>query len=184
MTWSLSQNCTTLSSGIRARTGRVGLLQSEAKIGSQTTSTVRLPDLSCFNTSSAAEAPRKQPGHVGDKSSTIRALAAAWLNSSTNCPALSALRRVSGGWPLGVLADHKKCQPSASATHTPASNGMYLFFTIPTCPESASYQAGDHLRKQHHQEQDHNRGPEKNQTRRAASAAGRFPKVELHQPHA
>src|SRR5437879_8383579 len=97
MTWPLSQNCATLASGIRERTGRVGLLQSEASIGSQTTSTVRWGELSCFNTSSAAEAPRKQPGHVGDRSSTILALAAAWLNCYTKSLPMAGLKSSSGG---------------------------------------------------------------------------------------
>jgi len=137
MTWSLSQNCATLLSGIRASTGRVGLLQSDANIGSQTTSTVSLGEISCFNTSSAAEAPRKQPGHVGDKSRTIRALAAAWLNSFANPRVLPGVRLASGGWPLGVLADHRKYQPNASPTHKAASSGRYLFFTIPVSHQPA-----------------------------------------------
>lgn len=72
----MSQNCITLRSGIRARTGRVGLLQSDARIGSQTTRMVRFTDRSCFSSSSIAEAPRKQPGHVGDSKTTKRAFSA------------------------------------------------------------------------------------------------------------
>jgi hypothetical protein len=48
-------------------------------MGSHTTRTVSLPD-SCLSTSSAAEAPRKQPGHVGDKRRTMRTFDAARLN--------------------------------------------------------------------------------------------------------
>src|SRR5215831_20265814 len=98
-------------SGIRAIIGRVGLLQSEGKIGSHTTRMVSLPD-SCFSTSSAAEAPRKQPGHVGDKRTTIRTLDAAWLNWLTN--RLLLVRRVSGGCPFGVIGAHKKYQATVS----------------------------------------------------------------------
>lgn len=76
-------------------TGRVGLPQSEGKMGSQTTSTVSWLVFSCFNTSSAAEAPRKQPGQVGDRRSTILVLLAAWSNWVTNC--CSLFRRVRGG---------------------------------------------------------------------------------------
>lgn len=76
-------------------TGRVGLLQSEGKMGSQTTRTVKLSDFSCFNTSSAAEAPRKQPGQVGDRRSTILVLSAAWSNWVMNC--CSLVRRARGG---------------------------------------------------------------------------------------
>ena len=113
---------------MRAITGRVGLLQSEGKIGSHTTRTVRLSDLSCCNTSSAAEAPRKQPGHVGEKSSTIRALEAARLNWFTN--GLSLVRRVSGGCPLGVIADHKKYQARVSRKAKPRSHVHHLAFAI------------------------------------------------------
>src|SRR5215469_16546798 len=103
----------TLLSGIRDITGRVGLLQSEGKIGSQSTRTVSFPD-SCFSTSSAAEAPRKQPGHVGDKRRTIRTLDEARLNWLTN--RLSLVSRVSGGWPFGVIGNHKTYQARASMT--------------------------------------------------------------------
>src|SRR5215469_6122853 len=114
-------------SGIRAMTGRVGLLQSEGKIGSHTTRTVSLPD-SSFSTSSAAAEPRKQPGHVGDKRRTIRTLDAAWLNWLTN--RLSLVRRVSGGCPFGVIADHKKYQATVKAA-SPRSPQSHLFFAIP-----------------------------------------------------
>src|SRR5215469_6083461 len=114
-------------SGMRAITGRVGLLQSEGKIGSEITRTVSLPD-SCFSTSSAAEAPRKQPGHVGDKRRTIRTLDAVLLNWLTN--RVSLVRRVSGGWPFGVIADHKRHQATVS-TASPRSPQSQLFFAIP-----------------------------------------------------
>src|SRR5215469_17637438 len=114
-------------SGIRAITGRVGLLQSEGRIGSHTTRMVSLPD-ACFSTSSAAEAPRKQPGHVGDKRRTIRTLHAERSNWFTNKS--SFVRRVSGGCPFGVMEDHKKYQatPSTAATRSPHN---HLLFAIP-----------------------------------------------------
>ena len=74
----------TRRSGMRPRIGRVGLLQSDARIGSQTTRTVNLSAFSRFNTSSAAEAPRKHPGQVGDSSSTILEFAEARSNSRLN----------------------------------------------------------------------------------------------------
>jgi hypothetical protein len=49
-------------------------------MGSHTTRTLNLTDFCCFNICSTAEAPRKQPGHVGDKRSTIRVFEAAALN--------------------------------------------------------------------------------------------------------
>jgi hypothetical protein len=113
---------------MRAITGRVGLLQSEGKIGSHTTRIFRLSDFSCLNTSSAAEAPRKQPGHVGDKRSTIRMFEAAPLNWFTN--GLSLVRRVSGGCPFGVIADHKKYQARTRAKPRPKSQGSHLIFAI------------------------------------------------------
>src|SRR5215469_3565797 len=116
----------TRASGIRAITGRVGLLQSEDKIGSHTTRMVSLPD-SCFSIFSAAEAPRKQPGHVGDRRRTIRTLGAALLNWLTN--GSTFVRRVSGGWPFGVIADHKKYQPTPN-TASPRSANNPLFFGI------------------------------------------------------
>ena len=76
----MSQYCKTLTSEIRARTGRVGLLQSEPKIGSHTTRTVNLTDFSSLSNSSAAEAPRRHPAQVGDNSSTNRVLGAARSN--------------------------------------------------------------------------------------------------------
>ena len=113
---------------MRAMTGRVGLLQSEDKIGSHTTKTVKLLEFSCFNPSSAAEAPRRQPGHVGDRRSTIRAFAAARLNWLTN--RLSVVRYASGGCPLGVIGDHKKYQPSVSMKVKPRSHADHLLFAI------------------------------------------------------
>src|SRR5215469_1010143 len=114
-------------SAIRAITGRVGLLQSDGKIGSHTTRTVSLPD-SRLSTSSAAEAPRKQPGHVGDNRRTMRTFDTARLNWLRN--RLSLVRRVSGGWPLGVIGDHKKYQATVSAA-SPRSPQSHFFFVIP-----------------------------------------------------
>jgi hypothetical protein len=113
----------------RPKTRRVGLVQSEGKIGSHTTRTAKLPDFSWFNTFSAAEAPRKQPGHVGDKRSTILTFALARLNSVTN--GLSLVRRVSGGCPSGVIAENKKYQQAASTRPTPSSHAKYFLFVIP-----------------------------------------------------
>lgn len=138
MRWSLSQNCSTRPSKRRAKTGRVGLLQSDGKMGSHTTRTARLSDFSCFSTSSAAEAPRKQPGQVGEKRSTILTFVLARLNSVTN--GLSLVRRVSGGCPLGVIADHKKYQHAASTRPTPRNHATYLVFAI--CDAPSSLQAG------------------------------------------
>src|SRR5215472_17417410 len=104
-------------SGIRVITGRVGLLQSDGKIGSHTTRTVNLSDFSCVSISSAAEAPRKQPGQVGDKRSIIRTFEPARLNWLTK--GMSVVRRVSGGCPFGVIADHKKYQARTTAKTTP-----------------------------------------------------------------
>src|SRR5215472_5452214 len=115
-------------SRIRAITGRVGPLQSEGKIGSHTTRTLSLFDFSCFKTSSAAEAPRRQPGHVGDKRRTIRALEVLRLNSFTKASPL--LRRVSGGWPFGVIAANKKYQASAKMKASPRSPSNDLLFAI------------------------------------------------------
>src|SRR5215469_5932935 len=111
-------------SGIRAITRRVGLLQSDGKIGSHTTRMVNLSDFSCLSTSSAAEAPRKQPGQVGDKRRTIRTFETAWLNWLTNGE--SVVRRVSGGCPFGVIEDHKKYQAKATTKNTPRSDQNHL----------------------------------------------------------
>jgi hypothetical protein len=130
ITWSLSQNCLTLGSEMRARTGRVGLLQSDGNMGSQRTSTRRLDDFSFFSTSSTAEAPRRQPAHVGDNRSTKRAFSAPSLKSVLNCSGLFELRYVSGGWPSGVRADHRKCQPSKRPRTKPTSPSTCFLFTI------------------------------------------------------
>lgn len=118
----------------RLKTGRVGLLQSDGKMGSHTTRTAKLSDFSCFNTSSAADAPRRQPGHVGDRRSTILTFVAARLNSVMN--GLSLVRRVSGGCPLGVIADHKKYQQPASTRPIPRSHATYFVFAICDAPPS------------------------------------------------
>jgi hypothetical protein len=147
MRWSLSQNCSALGSEIRARTGRVGLLQSDASMGSQTTRTVRLTAFSRFSSSSVAEAPRKQPGHVGDSRSTKRALSAAPANWCLNSSMLFAVRYVRVGWLSGVRADHRKCQPSKSAKATATKHSMYFLFAIRTCSRLTSYHTGNYLRK-------------------------------------
>jgi len=113
---------------MRAITRRVGLPQSDGKIGSHTTKTVNLSDFSCFNSSSAAEAPRKQPGQVGDKRSTIRTFEAARLNSLTK--GASVLRRVSGGWSFGVTADPKKYQARVTVDTVPRSDQNHLLCDI------------------------------------------------------
>jgi hypothetical protein len=108
----------------------VGLLQSDGNMGSQTTSTRRLGDFSFSSTSSTAEAPRRQPGHVGDNRSTKRAFSALLLKSVLNCSGLFELRYASGGWPFGVRADHKKCQPSERPRTKPTSPSTCFLFTI------------------------------------------------------
>ena len=99
-------------------------------MGSHTTRTARLSDFSCFNTSSAAEAPRKQPGHVGDKRSTILTFVLTRLNSVTN--GLLLVRRVSGGCPLGVMAENKKYQAAANTRPNPSVQAKYFVFAIYT----------------------------------------------------
>lgn len=121
-------------SEMRPRTGRVGLLQSNGKMGSHTARTTKLSDFCRFNTSSAAEAPRKQPGHVGDKRSTILTFVASRLNSVTN--GFSFLRRMSGGWTLGVIAENKKYQAAVNTRPKPRSHAKYFVFAIRDAPFS------------------------------------------------
>lgn len=123
----------------------MGLLQSDGKMGSHTTRTTKLSDFCCFNISSAAEAPRKQPGHVGDKRSTILTFVASRLNSVTN--GFSLVRRVSGGWPLGVIAENTKYQAAANTRPRPRSHAKYFVFAIYDAPFLASNEAGKNLRK-------------------------------------
>lgn len=138
MRWSLSQNWITRLSEMRAITRRVGLPQSDGRMGSHTTRTASLSDLSCFSTSSAAEAPRKQPGHVGERRSTILASLLARLKSVTN--GVSVVSRVSGGWPLGVIAENKKYQQAANTRPRARSQAEYFFFAI--CDASSSQRVG------------------------------------------
>src|SRR5262249_43721120 len=166
----------TRRSEMRAMTGRVGLVQSEGKIGSHTTRTVKLSDFSCFNTCSATEAPRRQPGQVGDKRSSSRMFEASALNWPTN--GLSLVKRVSGGCPLGVIADHKKYQASVSTTAKPRSHVKHLLLPSAVL-RLASNEAGDELRKQGHEDYDDNSSPEHHQTGCAPLYAG-FPRIELH----
>src|ERR671934_2344886 len=116
MTCSLSQNCIARLSAMRPRTNRVGLLQSERNIGSQTTKTFNFSDRLACSTRSAAEAPREHAGHVGESSSTMRALSAAPSNACLNWAGLSGRIYVSGGCPLGVRPDHRKYQETNNTT--------------------------------------------------------------------
>ena len=115
-------------------TGRVGLLQSDGKMGSHTTRIVKFPDFCWFSTFSAAEAPRRHPGHVGDNKSTILTSLAVRLNSLTNACAL--VSRVSGGWPLGVIPDQRKYQAISNATAKPIIHADRLVFITYYAPSN------------------------------------------------
>src|SRR5260370_33303999 len=87
--WSLSQYCDALKSGMRDKTGLVGLCQSLGRIGSQTTKTRSLSVGNCLSKPSIAEAPRTHVGQVGESSTSNRISSSDVLKSLSNLPRVS-----------------------------------------------------------------------------------------------
>jgi hypothetical protein len=92
-----SQYWRTRRSVMRCIANLVGGVTSDASIGSHTTNTRTLAAGCRARSSSTAEAPRRQPGHVGDKSRMTRKRSEAALNSRLNSSSDCGCSLVSGG---------------------------------------------------------------------------------------
>src|SRR2546423_2197861 len=79
-----SQNCRACGPGIRVRVLPLGGLQSVARMGSHTTNTRTSFSVCRVNICWAAEAPRRQVGHVGDNRRTKRGASLPESNASLN----------------------------------------------------------------------------------------------------
>lgn len=123
-----SQNCRARPSAIRPSVLPLGGLQSVGRIGSQTTRTRTLRFASCASNRSAAEAPRRQPGHVGESSSTSLGTSASPSNAFSNWLKSAPLRVSNGCWPAGTDEGPHKYTASTSTTIAAAtkSNALLL----------------------------------------------------------
>lgn len=118
----------TLWSGIRARTGRVGLLQSDGNIGSQTTKTVRLVYLPFQDLFGCGA-----PANTLVTSGTTRApfgIGGRPVELIFETLGVARLEICECWLPLGLCADQRKRQPSDSVWTKQPSHSMYFFFTI------------------------------------------------------
>src|SRR5215471_9296178 len=95
--WLGSQNCRTRLSLRRFRANAPGALQSVGRIGSQTASTTNELSSCLLNTSSTAEAPRRQVGHVGESKRMTRRLDDARLNSACTAASVEPVISTNGG---------------------------------------------------------------------------------------
>lgn len=95
--WCASQYCRTRRSVMRPIAKLAGGAPSDASIGSHTTNTRTFAAGCRERRSSTAEAPRRQPGHVGDKSRMTRTRSEAALNSRLNASSDCDCSLVSGG---------------------------------------------------------------------------------------
>lgn len=77
----LSQNCETRESGIRPIVAVEGGAQSVGKTGSHTTNTRKGRPANCFRILSAAEAPCRQTGQVGESKRSTLTLSLEPLNA-------------------------------------------------------------------------------------------------------
>ena len=116
-----SQNCLARRSGMRASALPLGGPQSVNKMGSHTTSSVSLRAGYRARSCAAAEAPRRQPGHVGERSRTRRGAAAPASKAALNSPKLAGESRASGRWPAGAEDGPQELRAKSRLRRAPAA---------------------------------------------------------------